>query len=93
MQNCKEELKKLNNPNILMSKMYSFDEVRQLLEQQRSEFLNQKANQHDQAVREQLKSEMLKIIAGEIALTHFGKRGKTSGLASAFNRINQLIIK
>ena len=39
MKNCKEELKKLNNPNILMSKMYSFDEVRQLLEQQKSEVL------------------------------------------------------
>ena len=70
MQNCKEELKKLNNPNILMSKMYSFDEVRQLLEQQRSE--------------------VLKIITEEIALTHFGKRGKTSGLTSAWNLIKEL---
>ena len=90
MQNCKEELKKLNNPNILMSKMYSFDEVRQLLEQQRSEFLNQKANQHDQAVRGQLKSEILKIITKEIALTYFGKRGKTSGLTSVWNLIKEL---
>ena len=70
MKNCKEELKKLNNPNILIPKMYSFDEVRQLLEQQRSE--------------------MLKIITEEIALTHSSKRGKTSGLTSAWNLIKEL---
>ncbi len=35
----------------------------------------------------QQKKEILKIITKEIALTHSGKRGKTSGLTSAYNKI------
>ena len=39
------------------------------------------------ALLKEQKEEILKIITKEIALTHSGKRGKTSGLTAAFNSI------
>ena len=51
-----------NHPDMIWLKIRGWNFIKEKLEQQKAEFLNQPANQHDQEVRKQQKKEIIERI-------------------------------